>query len=98
MERNRPFQVMLPEDQHRQLHALAERRGTSMGSLIRESVAAYLSDGDIADDPLMGIIGAFEDLGPRPHGDVGEEHDAYLAKIIGAEETTGEPATGDVDA
>ncbi len=79
MEQSKPFQVILDADQHRRLRAVAQRRGQSMGSLVRESVAAYLSDVSTEDDPLAGIVGLFEDPGPRPLGDVGEEHDAYLA-------------------
>ncbi len=49
-----------------------------MASLVRESVATYLADAFREDDPVAGIVGLFEDRGPRPDGDVGEEHDAYL--------------------
>ena len=50
-----------------------------MASLIRESVGSYVTDADSDEDPLAGIVGLFEDGGPRPFGDVGVEHDAYLA-------------------
>jgi hypothetical protein len=70
---------MLEPEQHRRLQALAERRGVSMASLIRESVASYVSDAGADEDPLAGIVGLFEDDGARPFGDVGREHDAYLA-------------------
>lgn len=50
-----------------------------MASAIRESVASYLTSAAGDEDPLAGIVGLFEDDGPRPFGDVGEEHDAYLA-------------------
>jgi len=60
-----------------------------MGSLVRESVAEYLSGIPVDEDPLRGIVGMFEDRGPRPLGDVGEAHDRYLA-----EEDPGSQAKG----
>ena len=80
MERRVPFQVMLDPEQHHQLRGYAERRGQSIGSLVRESVARYLADVDVEDDPLLGLIGLAEDTGPTPHGDVAMEHDAYLTE------------------
>jgi len=85
MEDAVPFQVHLERRQHRQLKALAERRHASMGALIRESVDAYLATTPIHLDPLLGIIGMFEDSGPRPHGDVALHHDEYLADAVEAE-------------
>jgi hypothetical protein len=76
-----PFQVQLERRQHAQLKRLAAVRGQSMGSMIRESVAAYLSDREAEEEPLLGIIGMFEDTGPTPYGDVSTNHDAYLADI-----------------
>ena len=80
MERRVPFQVMLDPEQHHQLRSYAERRGQSIGSLIRESVTRYLADLDVDDDPLLGLIGLAEDTGPKPQGDVAMEHDAYLTE------------------
>ena len=74
-----PFQVQLERRQHARLKALAETRGQSMGSMIRESVAVYLADQPVEDDPLLSIIGLFEDTGEKPFGDVAINHDAYLA-------------------
>ena len=87
MDRNIPFQVMLEPGQHRQLRGLAAQRGASIGSLIRESVADYLAGVSIEDDPLLGLIGLAEDSGPRAHGDVGPEHDAYIAFDVGVQAT-----------
>ena len=84
---------MLEPDQHRRLQALSARRGESMASLVRESVARYLTDADSRDDPLTGIIGLFEDGGPRPHGPVAVEHDAYLADAIAEESVRRRPKT-----
>lgn len=74
-----PFQVQLERRQHARLKALAEARGRSMGSMIRESVVTYLADQPVEDDPLLGIIGLLEDTGEEPFGDVAINHDAYLA-------------------
>jgi hypothetical protein len=87
MERRVPFQVMLDPEQHHQLRSAAERRGQSIGSLVRESVARYLADVAVEDDPLLGIIGLGEDAGPRPHGDVATQHDSYLTDIVAIEST-----------
>jgi hypothetical protein len=80
-----PFQVQLERRQHARLRALSESSGRSMGSMIRESVATYLAG--VEPDPLLDIIGAFEDHGPKPHGDVSVNHDAYLADVHEAEAT-----------
>lgn len=80
-----PFQVQLTREQHRRLKRLASARGTSMGSLIRESVADYLSELASADDPALGIIGLIDDRESRPFGSVATEHDAYLADAASAE-------------
>jgi hypothetical protein len=79
MARSKPFQVNLEPEQHRRLQALSRRRGRSMGSLVRESVAEYLVGVPAEEDPLADVIGMFEDRAARPHGDPGEQHDAYLA-------------------
>lgn len=85
MERRTPFQVMLDPEQQHQLRSVAERRGQSIGSLVRESVARYLADLSVEEDPLTGLIGLTADDGPRPYGDVAAEHDRYLADTIAAE-------------
>lgn len=79
---SKQFRVILDAEQHRRLKALASRRGEPMGSVVRESVARYLSAADAVDDPLGEIIGAFEDTGPTPHGPVSVEHDTYLADPV----------------
>ena len=86
---------MLEPAQHRQLRRLAAQRGASIGSLVRESVADYLAGTAPDDDPLMGLIGLGEDLGSKSHGDVGLEHDAYLADAIAAEDAADGPARTD---
>ena len=82
---NVPFQVQLTRGQHRRLKRLAESRGVSMGSILRESVADYLTSTPVEEDPAFGIIGLIDDDGPTPHGDPAVEHDAYLADALEAE-------------
>jgi hypothetical protein len=79
------FQVQLTRRQHRRLKQLAEARGTSMGSLVRESVAEYLTGLPIEEDPAFGIAGLLDDSAPTPHGDVAAAHDDYLADALNAE-------------
>jgi hypothetical protein len=79
MARSKAFQVNLEPEQHRRLQRLAGHRGRSMGSLVRESVAAYLTGLPADEDPLAEVVGMFEDAEPRPFGDVAEEHDRYLS-------------------
>jgi len=76
------FQVQLPRGQHRRLKELAAARGASMGSLIRESVAEYLSSLPVEDDPAFGIIGLIDDAAERTHGSVAAHHDEYLADAL----------------
>ena len=56
-----------------------------MGSILRESVADYLTRAPVEEDPAFGIIGLIDDEGPTPHGDPAVEHDAYLADALEAE-------------
>ena len=79
-----PFQVQLTRAQHRRLKRLAESRGVSMGSILRESVAGYLANAP-GEDPALGIVGLIDDDGPTPHGDPAVEHDAYVADALEAE-------------
>ena len=85
-----PFQVQLERAQHRRLKRLAESRGVSMGSILRESVAEYLASAPIEEDPAFGIVGLIDDDGPMPYGDPATHHDAYLADALEAEVATPE--------
>jgi hypothetical protein len=86
-----PFQVQLTRAQHRRLKRLAETRGVSMGSILRESVADYLTNAPLDADPAFGIIGLIDDDGPTPHGDPAVDHDAYIADALDAEAGAGQP-------
>jgi hypothetical protein len=85
MEDPTPFQVTLERRQHRQLKWLAEKRGRSMGSLVRESVEAYLAALPAEDDPAYGIIGLIDDHSPKPYGSVAIHHDDYIAEALESE-------------
>lgn len=74
-----PFQVQLTRTQHRRLKEVAAERGASMGSIVRESVADYLTGLPGAEDPAFGIVGLVPDVGLDVHGDPAIDHDAYLA-------------------
>ena len=87
-----PFQVQLERAQHRRLKRLAEARGVSMGSILRESVAEYLASAPIEEDPAFGIVGLIDDDGPMRHGDPATHHDAYLADALEAEGPAEKPA------
>ena len=93
MEDPVPFQVQLERRQHARLKALAETQGRSMGAMIRESVATYLAQQPLEDDPALDIVGLFSDERPRPHGDVAEHHDAYLVEAYEREGRRGDPAS-----
>ncbi len=98
MEDPVPFQVQLERRQHRLLRELAEHRGQSMGSLIRESVATYLASMPVEDDPAFAIIGMFDgDPGELQYGSVAVSHDAYLADAYAAETTRADLPTSPPD-
>lgn len=74
----KPLQIYLDSKQDQVLRDLAHKRGTSVGSLIRESLARYIAEEiPIEQDPLMGIIG----LGSSARGDLSINHDSYLAEM-----------------
>lgn len=90
-----PFQVQLTRMQHRRLKEVAAERGASMGSIVRESVADYLTGLPVEDDPAFGIVGLVDDTGPDTQGDPATEHDAYLAIGLETEAAAEAPASRD---
>ncbi|MDO8692359.1 MAG: CopG family transcriptional regulator [Dehalococcoidia bacterium] len=71
----RPMQIYLEPAQDRALRILAERRGTSIGALIRQGVQKYLDEEVPPDeDPALGIVA----LGGSGKGDLSLDHDLYL--------------------
>ncbi len=90
-----PFQVQLTRMQHRRLKEVAAERGASMGSIVRESVADYLTGLPGEEDPAFGIVGLVHDTGPDTHGDPAIDHDAYLAIGLETEAAAEAPAHRD---
>ena len=75
----KPIQIYLEPAQDKALRVLAERRGTSIGALIRQGVQRYLEEEvPVEEDPAMGILA----LGSSGRGDLSRDHDTYL---IGSE-------------
>ena len=75
-------QIQLTESQHRQLRDLAEKRGVSMASLVRDSVDALLAWGGEADrwERLFSVVGKY---GGAAGSHVGRDHDRHLEEIYG---------------
>lgn len=89
-----PFQVQLTRAQHRRLKELAADRGASMGSIVRESVADYLTGLPGHEDPALGVVGLVHDTDPEVHGDPAIEHDVYIAIGLEREAEAEAPALG----
>lgn len=71
------IQIYLEPAQDRALRGLAQRRGVSIGALIRQSVQRYLeAEVPVEEDPAMGIVA----LGRSGRGDLSPGHDKYLAQ------------------
>ena len=77
MER-RPLQVYLDERQFDALRGLAGRRKTSMADIVRESLALYLANLPLEDDPAMRIVG----LGSSGLTDATENLDRYIEEHV----------------
>ncbi len=71
-------QVLLTEDQDRQLELLARRLRTSKGALVREGVETVLQRRRTGiQDSLLALIGQAGRMGRK---DLSRTHDAFLAK------------------
>jgi len=71
------LQVVLTDDQDRQLAKLARKRQISKARLAREGIELVLrQEGDQATAPLLDLIGQAGRIGRR---DVSRRYDAYLA-------------------
>lgn len=70
------LQVVLTDEQDRQLAKLAQKRQISKAHLVREGIELVLrQERDEAPDPLLDLIGQAGCIGRR---DVSRRHDAYL--------------------
>lgn len=71
----KPLQIYLEPAQDKALRILAERRGTSIGALIRQGVQRYLEEEiPVEEDPALGIVA----LGGSGISDLSAEHDRYV--------------------
>lgn len=84
--KKKPVQIYLREDQVEALRAVAERRGESMASLVREGVDKFLDELPPDEDPLLDIIGLYD----SGRGDLADKHDQYQVGMI-QEESDREP-------
>ena len=73
-----PIQVYLDLDQHQALKRAAEKLGSSLAAVVRESIDKYLAEVPIEIDPAMEIIAIAKDTGPS---DLSERVDDYLYEI-----------------
>jgi hypothetical protein len=48
--------------------------------LSEELVFGPTASRKVDDDPILAIVGMFDDKGPHPFGEAGEQHDQYLAE------------------
>lgn len=80
-KKNKPLQVYLREDQVKVLRVIAERRGESLAALVRQGVDMLLDDLPADQDPLLDIVGLYD----SSLGDLADNHDQYLARMISAE-------------
>ena len=71
------LQILLTEEQDRQLEALARRLQSSKAALVREGVEAVLQRRNVGKgDSLLGLIGQAGRVGRK---DISRRYDAYLA-------------------
>ena len=82
VKKKKPLQIYLREDQERALRSIAERRGESMASLVREGVDKLLRDLPADEDPLLDIVGIYD----SGVGDLAEKHDEVIIASIVDEE------------
>jgi len=69
-------QILLAEEQYRELKAEAAATGRSLSALIRACVDAHLAA--VEEDPLLDLVGSIPAAGDRAPVDLAERHDAYL--------------------
>jgi hypothetical protein len=76
-------QIHIDADLEYQLKSFAERRGVSESLVVREALAAYLTDQETPtieraeDHPLWGIIGLVDDPSAPRDGSVNHDHYLY---------------------
>ncbi len=92
MNMKRPFQLYLDKRDHSLLDALAKRLGLSMAETVREAVCRWTVEEAGTDDPVLGLIGSFDD--PDVPSDLSTRHDEYAVRGFPARRVA-EPDAGD---
>ncbi len=78
MNMKRPFQLYLDKRDHALLEGLAKRLGLSMAETVREAVRRWTVEEAGMDDPVLGLIGSFDD--PDVPSDLSTRHDEYAIR------------------
>ncbi len=89
-DKKKPLQIYLRDDQEKALRVIAERRGESLASLIREGVDLLLESVPVDEDPLLDLIGLYD----SGRGDLAYQHDQYLTHLL-KEESNRESSQGE---
>jgi hypothetical protein len=75
--------VYLEPEQHRALKARARAEGISLAELMRRLARAHLDQGrtlpEVSPETYKGLVA----LGASGHRDIGDDHDAHLARALG---------------
>ena len=89
-DKKKPLQIYLRDDQEKALRVIAERRGESLASLIREGVDLLLESVPVGEDPLLDLVGLYD----SGRGDLADQHDQYLTHLL-KEESNRESSQGE---
>ncbi len=74
--KKKPIQIYIEPQQNYVLEILSEKKGVSKAEIIRESLAKYLNELPVEEDPAMALIG----LGSSKKRDLSSQHDKYLTR------------------
>jgi len=78
MSMKKPFQLYLDQRDHGLLADLAKRHGLSMAQAVREAVRRWAIDDAGVADPLLGLIGGFDEADVP--SDLSTRHDDYAVE------------------
>ncbi len=75
-------QILLPPDVYRRARAVAQRKGESLGSLVREALADYLARSAPEADAIESFLlaDAYDDPHPEPNLSIDVDHHLYGAQ------------------
>ncbi len=86
MPKKYPLQVYLDAEQMQAIKNAARAKDASMADIVRESIARYLADIPVSEDPAMGIVG----MGSSGRRDLARNHDRYLISALRRPSSTGD--------